>query len=177
MYYNVYEYPRSLRLFRHCARVISPCAAAMSVQFLTIFVDFWRFLAVFGKFWSVIQAFTDFCTIWEVLGRFWASFGEPCWSHFGSQNGWKLEKCRILCHFLEHLRGMLIFRRFWDDFRGAWISKNEQKCGSVCSDSLFRVRNIRSISDASWARFWEGLGSILGGFSVPRAKKWRSRAV
>ena len=55
--------------------------------------------------------------------------------------------------------------------------QNEQKCGRVCSDSLFSVRNIRSISDAFSAGFWEGLGSILGGFSVPRAKKWRSKAV
>ena len=61
--------------------------------------------------------------------------------------------------------------------KAAKIFKNGQKSGSVCSDSLCRVRNIRSISDAFWARFWEGLGSILGGFSVPRAKKWRSRAV
>ena len=54
--------------------------------------------------------------------------------------------------------------RFRDDFGGPWICKNEQKCGSVCSKSFFGVRNIRSISGAFWARFWEGLGSILGGF-------------
>ena len=72
---------------------------------------------------------------------------------------------------------MLFLRRFRDDFCSARKAKNEQKCGSVCSKSLFSVLNIRSISDAFWARFWEGLGSILGGFSVPRPNKWRSRAV
>ena len=67
--------------------------------------------------------------------------------------------------------------RFRDDFGGPWICKNEQKCGSVCSKSLFDVRNIRSISGAFWARFWEGLGSILGGCGASRAKNRRSRAV
>ncbi len=72
---------------------------------------------------------------------------------------------------------MLFLRRFRDDFFSARKAKNEQKCGSVCSKSLFSVRNIRSISDAFSVGFWEGLGSILGGFSVSRAKKWASRAV
>ena len=78
---------------------------------------------------------------------------------------------RFLLHFLTLLRGMLIWRRFWDDFRGARRGKNEQKCGRVCSDSLFSVRNIRSISDAFSAGFWEGLGSILGGFSAAKSEK------
>ena len=112
----------------------------------------------------------------QVLGRFWASFGDPCWSQFGSQDGLKSEKCRFLYHFLELVTGMLFLRRFRDDFCSARKAKNEQKCGSVCSKSLFSVLNIRSISDAFWAPFWEVLGSILRGFSVPSAKKCRSRA-
>ena len=54
--------------------------------------------------------------------------------------------------------------RFPDDFEVSGNSKNEQKCGSVCSKSLFGVRNITSDFGAFWAGFWEGLGSILGGF-------------
>ena len=141
------------------------------------FTEFWRFLGVCGQFWRVMWAFTDLWSILKVFGRFWASFGRPCWSQFGGQDGWKWEKHRFWYHFGEHLRGKQFRRRFWDHFRGAWRGKNEQKCGTVCSDSLFSVRNIRSISDAFSIGFWEGLGSILGGFSVPRTKKWRSRAL
>ena len=111
----------------------------------------------------------------KVLGRFRVRFRDPCWSQFGSENGLKSKKWCFLDHFVEHLEGMLIFRRSWDDFRDAWTGKNEQKCGSVCSKSLFSVLNIRSISDAFWDPFWEGLGSILRGFSAPSAKKCRSR--
>ena len=118
----------------------------------------------------------DLLTICQVLARFWDSFGEPCWSQFGSQDGLKSEKCDFLYLFLELLTGMLFLRRFRDDFCSARKAKNEQKCGSVCSKSLFSVLNIRSISDAFWVPFWEGLGSILRGFSAPRAKKCRSRA-
>ena len=44
------------------------------------------------------------------------------------------------------------------------MSKNEEKCGSVCSDSLFGVRNLTSNLGAFWTGFWEGLGSVLAGF-------------
>ena len=70
-----------------------------------------------------------------------------------------------------------IWKRFWDDFRGFWNGKNEKKCGRVCSDSIFGVRNRTSIFGAFWARFWEGLGSILGGFWAPRPKNRHSGAV
>ena len=113
----------------------------------------------------------------QVLGRFWVSFGDPYWSQFGSQDGLKSDKCRLLYHFVEILTGILSLIRFREDFCDARKGKNEQKCGSVCSDSFFSLRNIRSILDTFSTGFWEGLGSILGSSSVPRAKKWLSRAV
>ena len=54
---------------------------------------------------------------------------------------------------------MVFLRRFRDDFCSARKAKNEQKCGSVCSKSLFCVLNIRAISDTF-------LSSILGGFGL-----------
>ena len=150
--------------------------AAMLVQF---FADFCRFLDLFrgfGTFWErlvgLYRFVDDLPGFGSILGQFWGPMLEPVWKPRRLEIG----KMMIFYHFLELVRGMLFLRRFWDDFCSARKAKNEPKCGSVCSDSLFRVRNIRSISDASWARFWEGLGSILGGFSVPRAKKRRSRA-
>ena len=69
-----------------------------------------------------------------------------------------------LTHFVELVTGMLFFIRFRDDFCSVRQAKNEQKCGSVCSDSIFCVRNIRSIFATFLAGFSDGLGSILGGF-------------
>ena len=144
---------------------------------------FWRFLHLcghFSRFGAILGASCRLVEIsrrfFQVLGRFWASFGDPCWSQFGSQDGLKSKKWRFLDHFVELVTGMLFLRRFRDDFGSARQAKNEQKCGSVCSKSLFSVLNIRSISDAFSVPFWEGLDSILGDFSVPRAKKYRSRA-
>ena len=94
-----------------------------------------------------------------------------CWSQFGSQDDLKSEKCRFLYPFLELVTGMLFLRRIRDNFCSARKAKNEQKCGSVCSKSLFSVLNIRSISDAFWARFWEGLGSQVGAKLAPNRFK------
>ena len=58
---------------------------------------------------------------------------------------------------------MAFRNRFWDHFHGTWRSKNEQKCGRVCSDSLFSVRNLTSNLEAFWTAFWEGLGAVLAG--------------
>ena len=49
------------------------------------------------------------------------------------------------------------------------MSKNEEKCGRVCSDSIFSVRNIIWISDGFPTKFWKVLGAILEGFSVRAA--------
>ena len=57
-----------------------------------------------------------------------------------------------------------IFDRIHADFDVFGMSKNEKKCGSVCSDSFFGVRNLTSNLAAFWAGFWEGLGSVLAGF-------------
>ena len=54
--------------------------------------------------------------------------------------------------------------RFQADLGVFGMSKNEEKCGSVCSDSLFGVRNLTSILGAFWAGFCEGLGSVLARF-------------
>ena len=58
----------------------------------------------------------------------------------------------------------ILFVRFPDDFGPFGNSKNEEKCGRVCSDSILSVRKITSISGGFWVGFGEGLGSILGGF-------------
>ena len=57
-----------------------------------------------------------------------------------------------------------IFDRIHADFGVFGMSKNEEKCGRVCSDSIFSVRNIQSNFDAFWVGFGQGLGCILGGF-------------
>ena len=68
--------------------------------------------------------------------------------------------------------------RFPDDFEAFGNSKNEQKCGRVCSDSIFGFRNITSDFDSFSAGFWSGLGSVLGGFwSHVGAQKLSERGV
>ena len=57
-----------------------------------------------------------------------------------------------------------IFDRIHADLGVFGMSKNEEKCGSVCSDSLFGVRNLTSNLAAFWNGFWEDLGSVLAGF-------------
>ena len=57
-----------------------------------------------------------------------------------------------------------IFNRIHADLGVFGMSKNEEKCGSVCSDSLFSVCNLTSNLGAFWNGFWEGLGSVLAGF-------------
>ena len=56
------------------------------------------------------------------------------------------------------------FDRIQADLGVFGMSKNEEKCGSVCSDSLFGVRNLTSNLGVFWAGFWKGLGSVLAGF-------------
>ena len=72
---------------------------------------------------------------------------------------------------------MRIRRRFWYDFRCAGKGKNEQKCGRVCSKSISSLCKITSNSGPFWARFWELLGSILGGFWVQKRAKRGSESM
>ena len=115
----------------------------------------------------------DFESFWSILGEFWAAILEPVWR----PRRLKIGKTSIFVPFLRASKRKAVSDTILGDFLGAWRGKNEQKCGSVCSDSLFSLRNIRSILDTFSTGFWEGLGSILGGFSVSRAKKWASGAI
>ena len=104
IYIYIYIYTRSLRLFRHRARVISPGAAAMSLQRLRrrFWPGFWqnlgpmmrpcwyhfcRFLQIFGcfsRFGAILGASCRLVQICRRFARFWVDFGPVLGSHVGA---------------------------------------------------------------------------------------------
>ena len=86
----------------------------------------------------------------------------------GARNRPKTSKIAFLGASKRLSKISLNFNAFCDRFEADLdvfgMSKNEEKCGSVCSDSFFGVRNLTSNLGAFWTGFWEGLGSVLAGF-------------
>ena len=95
----------------------------------------------------------------QVLGRFWASFGDPCWSQFGSQDGLKSEKCRFFLQFSRACKRHAVF----ETILGRFLQRAESQKWAKVWECLLGITFQYSQHKIDFGRV---LGSILGGFGL-----------
>ena len=140
---------------------------------------FWR---VCGELLMDMSTLCNFSTDLCGFGSTWGAFQEAMRFQCGSEDGWKSEKFRFVFALVGIVGGMRNWIRFWDDFLRSWKSKTKEKCGRVCSDSIFSARRERLISDAFgvgfwkvWVRFWRGFRFQERKSGIPeRQNVWES---